>query len=200
MMFLIIGQIQHAVPLNTVISSGGTLPSTLINGIKTYQFKVNNPLYFESTAELNEFTFTFNVIDNSDGTTTTGAEITVDLANVAPTIYGTNLDPTTPPSSITVSSDRDASLPVVQFLAKNGTAKTSDENKEIIWDISDPSGLLSINSVGELFGDASASGGYNFTVTATDTNGAAWQSKSTPLDIYLVFGQEQLNIDFGSTV
>ena len=190
---------SNDVPLNTVISSGGTLPFTLTNGIKTYQLKVNNPLYFESTAELNEFTFTFNVIDNSDGTTTTGAEITVDLVNVAPTIYGTNLDSTTPPSSITVSSDRDASLPVVQFLAKNGTAKTSDENKEIIWDINDPSGLLSINSDGELFGDASASGGYNFTVTATDTNGAA-KSLSTSLDIYLVFGQEQLNIDFGSTV
>ena len=188
-----------SVPLNTVISSGGTLPSNLINGIKTYQFRVKNPLYFESTVELNEFTFTFDVIDNSDGTTTRGAEITVDLANVAPTIYGTNLDPTTPPSSITVSSDRDASLPVVQFLAKNGTAKTSDENKEIIWAINDPSGLLSINIDGELFGDASASGGYNFKVIATDTNGAAG-NENTDLDIYLVFGQEQLNIDFGSCI
>jgi hypothetical protein len=190
---------SNGTSLNTVIASGGALPSTLINGIKTYQFQVNNPLYFESTAELNEFTFTFDVIDNSDGTTTRGAEITVNLANVAPTIYGTNLDPANTPSSITVSSDRDASLPVVQFLAKNGTAKTSDNRLEIIWDINDPSGLLSINSNGELFGDASASGGYNFTVTATDTNGAAG-FQSTMLNIYLVFGQEQLNIDFGSCI
>ena len=193
---------------NDVRSYWGNLLETAAAGgqPKKYSLKVAQPQYFDPTLDLNDYTFTFNITDLGLPLATPpvaaspiqeGLTITKTLINVKPTITGTVAVPNVVPTTVSVPSDRDAADSVVQFLAVNGTIVTADNAKALVWSISRSASalpIITIDSEGRLFADITASGSYSFLLKVIDTAGTGLEDE---IPISIVFGQEQLNADFG---
>ena len=106
----------------TLVESGaGTGPSPY-----AYTLETNDTFYYGPNATTVE-NYTFNFTYDVGGTETTPPVQTGQLANIAPTIDGTC------PRSLTVTT---SSLPaVVTLTGKNGSADTTQDTADLVWEI-----------------------------------------------------------------
>jgi hypothetical protein len=182
-----------------------TPKNTLVNnqtyGWDSYNINIKNPKKFDINPALNNFTFNFQVT-NLDVTPTPDPvddQVQVPLLNKPPSIDNT-------PISVSVPNDRTLlpNYPIITtFTGKNGATAmpASVQTQELVWSLKNQvpaSPVLEISPSGELTETTdSASGSYSFTLVVNDTNKSSGTMLSeTPVTV--VFGQQQLNPDFGS--
>jgi len=128
----------------------------------------------------------------------------VPLANTSP-IFKTytipnqpavNIDPV--PSNLTLQYTAGATGILATFTGVNGTADTSLNTNDLSWSITSPANqtIFSINAAGELSTTEDLTGPYPITITLTDAGGP---TDATNLQLTILFGNEALNTEFGST-
>ena len=166
---------------------------------KSYKIEVKNPKYFEINGALNEFTFSFNVTNLDVPVADQVAfpsSITVTLGNENPII-----DTITQP--IQVSNDRNLTASIASFTGENGSVNSNDKYKDLIWSIRDGSQVpslpsMTLSSSGVLKQENDASGNYSFDLVLRDTDGGSGFKEDVE-NVSVVFGQTQINPNFGST-
>ena len=196
----------------TKIDAGSPSPTgspTL--GYDSYLIAVVNPKRFRADGSQNTFTFSFSITNNTPGIPQPPATITRTavgvLGNEFPSIDG--YTGVSNPPTIDAPSDRPTSSVLHTFYGKNGATAlpANDQLLDLKWSIQSGSQvpatpeltMQTIGSTGQLSDPGpSARGGYNFNLVLKDAEGNSG-FKEVVQNIAIAFGQEQANVEFGSS-
>jgi hypothetical protein len=104
-----------------------------------------------------------------------------------------------------VQDRTDFNIPIASFTGKNGAIVDSDNQVGLLWSISSTLSSLTIDENGNLYErTGNVSGGYDFTLTIKDAGGNEGSgipgSKSKSYDLKAIFGADQIDVGFGSTL
>jgi len=171
-----------------------------------YRYKIQSTKDFYYSLEAGTekvYNITVN-FTNASGNPAGSAGFKVPLANTSP-IFKTytipnqpsvNIDPV--PSDLTLQYTAGATGILATFTGVNGTADTSLNTNDLSWSITSPANqtIFSINAAGELSTTEDLTGPYPITITLTDAGGP---TDATNLQFTVLFGNEALNTEFGST-
>jgi len=178
-----------------------TLPATWYK----YKIQTTKDFYYSPGAETKKiYTVVVNFTDVS-GAGTGSAEFTLPLANTSP-IFKTYTIPNNPtvsidplPSNLILQLVEGSTGVLATFTGVNGTADTSLNAQNLNWSITSPANqtIFNINAAGELStSENTLTGPYPITITLTDAGGPA---QATSLQLTVLFGNEQINQEFGTT-
>jgi hypothetical protein len=174
--------------------------STSPNGYDQYNITIKNPQVFVSTLNDNKYNFTFRV----SGVTQAG-EISGETTTTQ-SLYLVNSQPLVDnPNDVSVQDRTDFNIPIASFTGKNGAIVDSDNQVGLLWSISSTLSSLTIDENGNLYErTGNVSGGYDFTLTIKDAGGNEGSgipgSKSKSYDLKAIFGADQIDVGFGSTL
>ena len=174
--------------------------STSPNGYDQYNITIKNPQVFVSTLNDNKYNFTFRV----SGVTQAG-EISGETTTTQ-SLYLLNSEPLVDnPNNVSVQDRTDFEIPIASFTGKNGAIVDNDNQIGLVWSISSTLSSLTIDQDGKLYEKTgNASGGYDFTLTIKDAGGNEGSgipgSKSKSYALKAIFGADQIDVDFGSTL
>jgi len=169
-------------------------------GYDQYNITIKNPQVFVSNLNDNKYNFTFRV----SGVTQTG-EISGETTTTQ-SLYLLNSEPlVNNPNNVSVQDRTDFEIPIASFTGKNGAIVDNDNQIGLVWSISSTLSSLTIDQDGKLYEKTgNASGGYDFTLTIEDAGGTAGSgvpgSKSKSYDLKAIFGADQIDVGFGSTL
>mgnify|MGYP003683762417 FL=1 len=174
--------------------------STSSLGYDQYNITIKNPQVFVSNLNDNKYNFTFRV----SGVTQAG-EISGETTTTQ-SLYLLNSEPLVDnPNNVSVQDRTDFEIPIASFTGKNGAIVDSDNQVGLSWSISSTLSSLTIDENGNLYErTGNVSGGYDFTLTLKDASGNEGSgipgSKSKSYDLKAIFGADQIDIGFGSTL
>jgi hypothetical protein len=171
-----------------------------------YRYKIQSTKDFYYSLEAGTekvYNITVN-FTTAAGESAGSAGFEVPLANTSP-IFKTytipnqptvNIDPV--PSNLTLQHTAGATGILATFTGVNGTADTSLNTNDLSWSITSPANqtIFSINADGELSTTEDLTGPYPITITLTDAGGP---TDAANLQLTVLFGNEALNTEFGST-
>ena len=176
------------------------LEKTNAGGFDQYNITIKNPQVFVSTLNDNKYNFTFRV----SGVTQAG-EISGETTTTQ-SLYLLNSEPLVDnPNDVSVQDRTDFEIPIASFTGKNGAIVNNDNQIGLVWSISSTLSSLTIDQNGKLYEKTgNASGGYDFTLTIEDAGGTAGSgvpgSKSKSYTLKAIFGADQIDVGFGSTL
>ena len=176
------------------------LVKTNAGGFDQYNITIKNPQVFVPNLNDNKYNFTFRV----SGETQTG-EISGETTTTQ-SLYLVNSEPLVEnPNNVSVQDRTDFNIPIASFTGKNGAIVDSDNQVGLLWSISSTLSSLTIDENGNLYErTGNVSGGYDFTLTIKDAGGNEGSgipgSKSKPYALKAIFGADQIDVDFGSTL
>ena len=171
-----------------------------------YRYKIQSTKDFYYSLEAGTkkiYNITVNFTD-ANGNPAGSAGFEVPLANTSP-IFKTYTIPNQPavsidpvPSNFTLQFTAGSTGTLATFAGVNGTADTSLNTEDLSWSITSPANqsIFSINAAGELSTTQDLTGPYPITITLTDAGGP---TEATNLPLTVLFGNEALNVEFGST-
>ena len=180
-------------------------------GYDSYLITVANPKRFRADGSQNTFTFSFSITNNDPSIPQPPATITRTvvgvLGNESPSIDG--YTGVAVPPVIDAPADRPQSSVLHTFYGKNGaTALPADDQLlDLKWSIQSGSQVpatpvltvQTIGSTGQLSDPGNAArGGYSFNLILKDAEGNSG-FKQVVQNVSIAFGQEQTNLEFGSS-
>ena len=124
-------------------------------------------------------------------TSSTGAEVTLQGAAIDP--------PGSLPTNFNLQVTEGQQGILATFSGLNGTAKAGDTKKDLSFSIVSPANqtVFSINANGELSTTQTLTGPYPITIRLEDAGGP---NDATDFSFTVLFGNEPINVEFGSTV
>ena len=180
-------------------------------GYDSYLITVANPKRFRADGSQNTFTFSFSITNNTPGipqppATITRTVISV-LGNESPSIDG--YTGVAVPPVIDAPADRPQSSILYTFYGKNGATAlpANDQLLDLKWSIQSGSqipttpvlAIQTVGSTGQLSDPGNAArGGYSFNLVLKDAEGNSG-FKEVVQNVSIAFGQEQTNLEFGSS-
>jgi len=186
-----------------------------VNGDQTWRIEVAETILFSSEPIENEFIFTFKITNGEtqggDPTNIESLSATLTLSNVAPTI-----DPLTQGgvevNKLVIGPRTESELqnPFYDFDGNNGFIKApnpntlpGDNQTGLVWSIKNQFPLAPTITIDPVTGEiyektGSIAGNYSFIVVLKDTSGVSPISLNEEKNIEVIFGQEEINPDFGS--
>lgn len=172
-----------------------------------YKYKIlsTKDFYYSPDAETEKiYTVVVNFTD-VNGVGVGSAEFTFPLANTSP-IFKTytilnkptvNIDPL--PSNLTLQFTEGTTGTLATFTGVNGAADSTEEIKNLSWSIISPANqtTFNINADGELSTTQTLTGPFPITIRLQDAGGP---NDATDFPLTVLFGNEPINVEFGSTI
>ena len=167
-------------------------------GFDSYNLKVKQTQLFSSTLQANKYNFTFKVSGITESGETSGP------TNTTLSLYLKNVEPSvTNATNVSIAERANLLTPIASFSGLNGCSLSSENTKGLVWSVSSSLNSLEIDQDGNLYEKTgNASGGYDFALTIEDAGGSEASgipsSLSKTYNLQVVFGEEQINQEFGS--